>query len=151
MLRSPHLTTELDTQFFDLLKRASAETEVPECMREAVVSLLSGSMDLFMVNETMNPANPSRLQNWDFDGMWREIADALHMLAPTDTEQASLLQGSTFLREARRSFWESDAEDHINRARYLLNHPPTPRPRVLGPPVPDLHCGHNTIPGPTTP
>lgn len=124
-MRPPHLTTDLDTQFFDLLKRASAETEVPECMREAVVSLLSGSMDLFMVNETMNPAHPSRLQDWDFDGLWREIAYALHMLAPTDAEQAALLRGSKFWEE-RRSYWERDAEAHISRARYLLNHPPTP-------------------------
>ena len=132
-MRPPHLTTELDTQFFDLLKRASAETEVPECLREAVVSLLSGSLDLFMVNETMNPANPDLCQNWDFDGMWREIADALHMLAPTDGEQAAHIQGHRFWEE-RRTYWEGEAEAHISRARYLLNRPPTPEDET---PTPD--------------
>lgn len=124
-MRPPHLTTNLDTLFFDLLKRASAETEVPECMREAVVSLLSGSMDLFTVNEMYNPANPALHKDWDFDGRWREIADALHMLAPTDTEHTAYAQGRRF-REERRPYWEREAETHISRAIYLLNHPPTP-------------------------
>lgn len=124
-MRPPHLTTELDALFLETLKRACVETEVPECMREAVIGLLSGSMDLYTANEKHNPANlysPERVEKLlgpAISSPWYSISSALHMLTPMTTE----LSGRDSSWASNRIRWDCMARKRLVLAISLLDNP----------------------------
>ena len=124
-MRPPHLTTELDALFLETLKRACVETEVPECMREAVIGLLSGSMDLYTANENHNPANLCSIEGAETllgskdSSVWYSICGALHMLTPLSTETP----GDDSPRKLKRVSWDCMARERLGRAISLLDNP----------------------------
>lgn len=115
-MRPPHLTTELDALFLLVLRRACVETEVPECLREAIAGILSGSMDLYTANEEHNPRNLKNNLPDNLEAPWRDIADALHLLAPIGKEK----RAHDLFRAPRRSVWEADARESLNIALRAL-------------------------------
>lgn len=124
-MRPPHLTNDLDALFLETLKRACVETEVPECMREAVSGLLSGSMDLHTANENHNPANlcspemVEKLLGPAISSPWYSISSALHMLSPMTAE----LSGRDPSWTPRRGSWDCMARERLGQAISLLDNP----------------------------
>ena len=124
-MRPPHLTTDLDALLLETLKRAAAETEIPECMREAVIGSLTGSMDLYTANEIHNPANLCSVEQAEqllgpaISSPWYSISGAIHMLTPISVER----DGDDYWAE-RRVAWDSTAGERLTQALHLLDNPP---------------------------
>lgn len=124
-MRPPHLTTDLDALFLETLKRACVETGVPECLREAVFGLLSGSMDAYTANEQYNPTNLCSDEGAEkrlgpaASSPWYSICGALHMMSPVTNE----LSGNDSSWAKDRIGWELMARERLGRVISLLDNP----------------------------